>query len=133
MAVTVGFMELLNTGAGKEVGHDPLNCITVYCGYGRVQMFYTESVLLRGKYPRCDIIPPLRGQCDRNGDHMMLYTLDQVRESMVHAWDGIESLSASAMIKHFSPMRGEEDRPRFLEPADAGRLAECAASLVAGA
>lgn len=40
---------------------------------------------------------------------------------MVHAWDGVTCVSATARIKYFSPMQGDPDYPRLLEPEDVER------------
>lgn len=42
----------------------------------------------------------------------MPITLDQVRERMVHAWDGVERFTATAIEKAYPNSKGK--RPRFL-------------------
>ncbi len=49
---------------------------------------------------------------------MERYTLDQVRERMIHAWDGVTCVSATGSMKHFPVMRGDPDYPRFLDSTD---------------
>ncbi len=56
---------------------------------------------------------------------MERYTLDQVRDRMVHAWDGVHCLAARATMKHLAPLREAPRAPRFLEPADVGRPTRC--------